>query len=339
MPIPSTNFPSTGWRPRRASSARRPRGSKPDTPSRVLLINGSPRNDGTCPGEISKTCRLLQLAREVLEAQQHRSRRAGPEPAHLRIRPPDPSLQRLRLHRHAAVPLALQLLPQPFAAPDRRLDERDLRTLGRRPRRDHLHADPLVPGHQPAQADGRPPGLRRRRQSRPHLHPRQEGRRSQGDRTQGLGLPQAPGGPRLRRGGARRRGRRREPAPQSQRLARLDGPDRRRHPGAAGPLHRLLRALRHQPRGARRTTRRAGRSAQRRARGRPGGGRSCAPAGSSRRTPASSARGRSRGRAETPRHFSLRALTLRSRRRHRALPHLPHLPAVSGGLLRKEALS
>ena len=35
----------------------------PQTPSRVLLVNGSPRNDGTCPGEMSKTHRLLQLAR------------------------------------------------------------------------------------------------------------------------------------------------------------------------------------------------------------------------------------------------------------------------------------
>ena len=38
------------------------------TPSRVLLINGSARNDGTCPGEISKTWRLTQLAREAIEA-------------------------------------------------------------------------------------------------------------------------------------------------------------------------------------------------------------------------------------------------------------------------------
>ncbi|VWX59388.1 NADPH-dependent FMN reductase [Burkholderiales bacterium 8X] len=41
--------------------------SKAETPSRVLLINGSPRNDGTCPGENSKTHRLLQLAKEELE--------------------------------------------------------------------------------------------------------------------------------------------------------------------------------------------------------------------------------------------------------------------------------
>jgi len=37
------------------------------SPSRVLLICGSARNDGTCPGEISKSFRLLELAREVLE--------------------------------------------------------------------------------------------------------------------------------------------------------------------------------------------------------------------------------------------------------------------------------
>lgn len=32
----------------------------PSTPSRVLLIIGSARNDGTCPGEMSKTFRLAQ---------------------------------------------------------------------------------------------------------------------------------------------------------------------------------------------------------------------------------------------------------------------------------------
>ena len=38
------------------------------TPSRVLLICGSARNDGTCPGEISKTWRLTELAQQVVEA-------------------------------------------------------------------------------------------------------------------------------------------------------------------------------------------------------------------------------------------------------------------------------
>jgi multimeric flavodoxin WrbA len=39
----------------------------PASPSRVLLICGSARNDGTCPGEISKTFRFVGIAREVLE--------------------------------------------------------------------------------------------------------------------------------------------------------------------------------------------------------------------------------------------------------------------------------
>ena len=38
------------------------------TPPRVLLVCGSARNDGTCPGEISKTWRLTQLAQVELQA-------------------------------------------------------------------------------------------------------------------------------------------------------------------------------------------------------------------------------------------------------------------------------
>ncbi len=37
------------------------------TPSRVLLVCASARNDGTCPGEMSKTYRLVEIARAVLE--------------------------------------------------------------------------------------------------------------------------------------------------------------------------------------------------------------------------------------------------------------------------------
>jgi multimeric flavodoxin WrbA len=38
------------------------------TPSRILVICGSPRNDGTCPGEMSKTFRLAKLAEQALQA-------------------------------------------------------------------------------------------------------------------------------------------------------------------------------------------------------------------------------------------------------------------------------
>ena len=44
------------------------RWSEPGTRSRVLLVCASSRNDGTCPGEISKTFRMTQLARTELEA-------------------------------------------------------------------------------------------------------------------------------------------------------------------------------------------------------------------------------------------------------------------------------
>ena len=37
------------------------------TQSRVLLIVGSPRNDGTCPGEMSKTFRLARISQETLQ--------------------------------------------------------------------------------------------------------------------------------------------------------------------------------------------------------------------------------------------------------------------------------
>ena len=43
------------------------RWAAPLTKSRVLLICGSARNDGTCPGEMSKSFRLLGLAQEILE--------------------------------------------------------------------------------------------------------------------------------------------------------------------------------------------------------------------------------------------------------------------------------
>ncbi len=41
----------------------------PKSPSRILLVNGSTRSDQTCPGEISKTWRLVQLCRELVEAE------------------------------------------------------------------------------------------------------------------------------------------------------------------------------------------------------------------------------------------------------------------------------
>lgn len=39
----------------------------PVAPSRILLICGADRNDGTCPGEMSKSFRLMEVAREALD--------------------------------------------------------------------------------------------------------------------------------------------------------------------------------------------------------------------------------------------------------------------------------
>ena len=52
-----------------AIDAAQARHDDPDGPCRVLLINGSPRSEHTCPGEMSKSFRLIEIAREALEAQ------------------------------------------------------------------------------------------------------------------------------------------------------------------------------------------------------------------------------------------------------------------------------
>lgn len=59
---------SVEWRAARDSLlAAEARQKDPATRSRVLLINGAARNDGTCPGEVSKTWRLARIAQEQLE--------------------------------------------------------------------------------------------------------------------------------------------------------------------------------------------------------------------------------------------------------------------------------
>jgi len=46
--------------------AARERWTDAAAPSRALLVCGSARNDGTCPGEISKSWRMVKMARDVL---------------------------------------------------------------------------------------------------------------------------------------------------------------------------------------------------------------------------------------------------------------------------------
>src|SRR5512141_3290762 len=61
---------SDEWRAARAAiEAAERRQREPSTPSRVLVISGADRNDGSCPGEMSKTFRLSRLVGETLKQQ------------------------------------------------------------------------------------------------------------------------------------------------------------------------------------------------------------------------------------------------------------------------------
>src|SRR5579872_3830702 len=56
------------WLAARKAIARAERQQKSrSSRSRILLINGSMRNDQTCPGEISKSWRLVEIAKRVIE--------------------------------------------------------------------------------------------------------------------------------------------------------------------------------------------------------------------------------------------------------------------------------
>ena len=60
---------SDEWRATRERlDAARQRWSDAASPSRVLVVCGSARNDGTCPGEVSKTWRLSKIVEESLRA-------------------------------------------------------------------------------------------------------------------------------------------------------------------------------------------------------------------------------------------------------------------------------
>ncbi len=45
------------------------RQKNPASPNRILLVNGSMRSDQSCPGEMSKSWRLVTLAKEIVEAE------------------------------------------------------------------------------------------------------------------------------------------------------------------------------------------------------------------------------------------------------------------------------
>lgn len=61
---------STEWKEARDRLVAAEKHQKdPATKSRVLVINSSPRNDGSCPSENSKSWRMSEMTRQILEAE------------------------------------------------------------------------------------------------------------------------------------------------------------------------------------------------------------------------------------------------------------------------------
>ena len=197
----SVEWYATHQRLRRAERLQK----RPGTRSRVLIVAGAARNDGTCPGEISKTIRLARMMREEIAAASMEADLLDlslltSEPA-LRIFPCKGCVS-------TAMPLChwpCSCYPNHALRPDQRLDGRDLRALGRRARRHRRDAGLLVPGAEHAQAHDGPPGVRRRRQPGSDVHEGQGSREGQSGGACRLGLSEAPRRPRVRRVRARRR--------------------------------------------------------------------------------------------------------------------------------------
>ncbi|MEO8294394.1 MAG: NAD(P)H-dependent oxidoreductase [Gemmatimonadota bacterium] len=64
---PEFELPIEWLETRAAIHAAERRQRDPASPRRILLICGAARNDQTCPGEMSKTFRLVQLAQEIIQ--------------------------------------------------------------------------------------------------------------------------------------------------------------------------------------------------------------------------------------------------------------------------------
>jgi multimeric flavodoxin WrbA len=63
---PGFHLPVEWLKSREAIHRAVKRQKDPKSPSRVLLINGSSRSDQTCPGEMSKSFRLVAMAQEII---------------------------------------------------------------------------------------------------------------------------------------------------------------------------------------------------------------------------------------------------------------------------------
>ncbi|MBC8038198.1 MAG: flavodoxin family protein [Rhizobiales bacterium] len=66
---PDAKLPVEWLETRRCIKEAEARQKKSASPNRILLINGSMRSDQSCPGEMSKSWRLVELARKAIEAE------------------------------------------------------------------------------------------------------------------------------------------------------------------------------------------------------------------------------------------------------------------------------
>ena len=66
---PGFELPVEWLKTRAAIQAAQARQQDANSPSRILVVNGSTRSEHTCPGEISKTRRLAQAAQKAIESQ------------------------------------------------------------------------------------------------------------------------------------------------------------------------------------------------------------------------------------------------------------------------------
>ena len=147
---------------REAIQAAQQRHADGSGPPRVLLICGSPRNDQSCPGEMSKTFRMAQIARETLVAD-------GAEVDLLDLSILTSEFKKVIYPCKGCVSTAMPLCHWPCSCyPNHSLGQDNDWMNELYPRWVAAHGvmivtpGPLVPGTQRAQADDRPPGVRGR---------------------------------------------------------------------------------------------------------------------------------------------------------------------------------
>lgn len=63
---PKAMLPVEWLAARKAVKTAEARRADPTAPARILLVNGSSRSDQSCPGEMSKTWRLVEMARDLI---------------------------------------------------------------------------------------------------------------------------------------------------------------------------------------------------------------------------------------------------------------------------------